>query len=136
MPRNSKDDSPCVDSRASNPPQRAARRSIPSGPTAVQIPLQRGQRTALCEPRPHKRNFNSRRASEPPSVEHTRTDWDSRQLSPSSGGGSDRKCCFHSCDAESLITPAKCVIRWRAKDGAEVGLEFLCGRRRPLCDKH
>lgn len=52
------------------------------------------------------------------------------------GGGSDRKWCFHSCDAESLITPAKCVIRWRAKDGAEVGLEFLCGRRRPLCDKH
>lgn len=25
---------------------------------------------------------------------------DSGQLSPSSGGGSDIKCCFHSCDAE------------------------------------
>lgn len=33
-------------------------------------------------------------------------------------------------------TESKCVIRWRAKDGAEVGLEFLCGRCQPLCDKH
>lgn len=28
-----------------------------------------------------------------------RADWDSRQLSPSSGGGSDIKCCFQSCGA-------------------------------------
>lgn len=35
-----------------------------------------------------------------------RADWDSRQLSPSSGGGSDIKCCFQSCDAEPLSPEA------------------------------
>lgn len=58
-------------------------------------------------------------------------DWDSRQLSPSSGGGSDIKCCFHSGDVEprSPWTLTRCVIMslgGELRTGGERGLKFLC----------
>lgn len=46
-----------------------------------------------------------------------RADWDSRQLSPSSGGGSDIKCSFHSCDVEP---PSPSSVRPNVSLGGEL----------------